>query len=156
MKTVNEKIFELNDQGLKPGKIAQKLKVKKVIVEEILGQAGKSVGLGDVVESITRATGIKAVVDAVVDDCGCKARATALNKLFPNKKLRDLMNDQYYFLKSFFEPSQPGSVNRATQVKLVEIYNHVFSSKREVSSCGTCVANMVKQLKKVYDAATHD
>lgn len=49
-------------------------------------QAGPQ-GLGDVIESVTTATGIKAVVDAVSAatgvDCGCNDRKDALNKWWP-------------------------------------------------------------------------
>jgi hypothetical protein len=47
----------------------------------------KSNGLGDTIEKITTATGIKAVVDKISDitkkDCGCDKRKEKLNKLFP-------------------------------------------------------------------------
>ena len=46
----------------------------------------KSKGLGDSIEKITKATGIDRVVKNVVgEDCGCKKRKEALNKLFPYK-----------------------------------------------------------------------
>lgn len=47
----------------------------------------KSKGLGDTIEKITTATGIKKVVETVAKaagkDCGCKARKDALNRVFP-------------------------------------------------------------------------
>ena len=47
----------------------------------------KSKGLGDSIEKITKATGIKKVVDTVSKatgkDCGCKKRKETLNNLFP-------------------------------------------------------------------------
>lgn len=47
-------------------------------------------GLGDVVEAVTKATGVKAVVEKVAKatgrDCGCNKRREALNKLVPFKK----------------------------------------------------------------------
>jgi hypothetical protein len=47
----------------------------------------KSVGLGDTIDKITTATGIKAAVEkisnAVGKDCGCKERKDKLNQLFP-------------------------------------------------------------------------
>mgnify|MGYP000240520550 FL=1 len=48
----------------------------------------RSRGLGDTIEKITRATGIKKVVDKITGekDCGCKKRKEALNKAFPYKK----------------------------------------------------------------------
>jgi hypothetical protein len=47
----------------------------------------KSKGLGDTIEKITTATGIKKVVDKVSEatgkPCGCKERRDALNRIFP-------------------------------------------------------------------------
>ena len=47
----------------------------------------KSKGLGDTIEKITKATGIKKVVDTVAKvtgkPCGCNKRKSALNKAFP-------------------------------------------------------------------------
>ena len=47
----------------------------------------KSKGLGDTVAKITKATGIKKVVDtvskAINKDCGCEQRQETLNRLFP-------------------------------------------------------------------------
>jgi|TARA_R110000765_G_scaffold247268_1_gene349225 hypothetical protein len=49
----------------------------------------KSKGLGDTIEKITKATGIKAVTDVISKvtkkPCGCKKRKEALNKKFPYK-----------------------------------------------------------------------
>lgn len=150
--TTNEKIFQLNDEGLSAGKIAQKVKVKKAEVLEILGEAANK-GAGDKVEQFTEALGIKAVVEEVFgDDCGCKARKEKLNKLFPNRKLNDLLNDQFDWLDQFFSANR-GSVSPAEQRKLVDIYNHVFNAKRKVSSCGPCVASISRELKAIYDGA---
>ena len=50
----------------------------------------KSKGLGDTIEKITKATGIKKVVDTVSKvtkkDCGCNKRKDTLNRLFPYNK----------------------------------------------------------------------
>ena len=47
----------------------------------------KSKGLGDTIAKITKATGIKKVVDTVAKatgkDCGCDKRQENLNRLFP-------------------------------------------------------------------------
>jgi hypothetical protein len=45
----------------------------------------KSRGLGDTIEKITKATGIKKVVEAITDDCGCEDRKDTLNRVFPYK-----------------------------------------------------------------------
>lgn len=50
-------------------------------------------GLGDVVEAVTTATGIKAAVEAVAKatgrDCGCGRRRDKLNKLVPFRRDTD-------------------------------------------------------------------
>ena len=47
----------------------------------------KSKGLGDTIEKITTATGIKSVVEKVAEvtkkPCGCSKRKETLNKVFP-------------------------------------------------------------------------
>ena len=53
-------------------------------------EKNKSKGLGDTVAKITKATGIKKVVDTVSKvtgkDCGCAKRKNNLNRLFPYNK----------------------------------------------------------------------
>jgi hypothetical protein len=49
--------------------------------------AKESKGLGDSIEKITRATGIKNLVEKITNgDCGCNKRKEKLNKKFPYKK----------------------------------------------------------------------
>ena len=47
----------------------------------------KSKGLGDTIEKITKATGIKKIVEKISEvtgkDCNCGARQDTLNKFFP-------------------------------------------------------------------------
>jgi len=50
-------------------------------------------GMGDVVHTVTTATGIKAATEAVAKatgkDCGCKQRRDKLNRLFPFRRDAD-------------------------------------------------------------------
>lgn len=50
----------------------------------------KSKGLGDTIEKITKATGLKSLTELVSDltgkNCGCQKRKEALNNRFPYKK----------------------------------------------------------------------
>jgi len=50
----------------------------------------ESKGLGDTVEKVTKATGIKTIVDKVAEGlnvpCGCARRKAKLNEMFPYKK----------------------------------------------------------------------
>lgn len=58
----------------------------------------KSKGLGDDIEKITKATGIKKVVDKVSDalgvDCGCEKRKDWLNKRFRYRDVECLTKEQ--------------------------------------------------------------
>ena len=151
MDNLNDRIFELHAEGLTAGKIAQKVRVKKAVVLDILGNASNK-GLGDVIEKVTEATGIKAVVESLTDDCGCAARKETLNKLFPNRKLNDLSIEDNEYLTAFFALNK-SYVNTKEQAKLVEIYNNVFNAKRKVSNCSPCVAGLIRELKQIYVSA---
>ena len=153
MENQNDRIFELHEEGLSPGKIAQKLKIKKAVVQEIIGGAANG-GIGDLVESFTEATGIKKVVESITEDCGCAARKEKLNKAFPNRKLEKLLVADYNVLKEWFSIPR-SSIDRQWQEKLVSIYNRVFNAKRNVSNCSPCIAGLVRELKKVLDAASN-
>ena len=66
-------------------------------------QETKSKGLGDDIEKITEATGIKKLVKFIAgEDCGCDARKEKLNKIFRHNKLECLTEDEYDYLTEFF------------------------------------------------------
>ena len=56
-----------------------------------INNMAQSKGLGDTIEKITTATGIKSLTQLAMEavgkkDCGCNKRKEKLNKLFPYKK----------------------------------------------------------------------
>ena len=55
----------------------------------------KSKGLGDSIEKLTEATGIKKVVNKITGDkdCGCNKRKEILNKIVPYKAQRTKLTD---------------------------------------------------------------
>ena len=58
-------------------------------------QVRKSKGLGDSIEKITKATGIKKAVSFIFgDDCGCDERKELLNKMFPYKNAECLKEEE--------------------------------------------------------------
>lgn len=155
MEQLNE-IFDLHDAGKTPTQIAKALGIKKANVLDVLGSAADK-GLGDKVEMVTEALGIKAVVEAVSEkigkDCGCVARKSILNKLFPSRKLNDLLIEDYDYLKEYFSTKKT-SVSSVVQRELVFIYNRIFNAKRKAGSgCPPCVANMIDELKRIYERA---
>lgn len=125
-----------------------------------MARGRKAKGLGDTIEQITTATGIKAVVDKISEvtgvDCGCDDRKEALNKLWSyrsteNKTLNCLSEDSIAFLKDFL-PNQPEQLSIKTQEKLKAIYKEVFNINFQGSNCGSCWRDMIRELQQVYTA----
>jgi len=108
-------------------------------------------GLGDSIEKITEATGIKKVVEFVAgEDCGCDKRKEKLNKLFRYRNPNCLTEDEYNYLTELFN-SKISTIDSATQRKLVKISNRVFNRNQQVSSCGVCVRKLYSNLKSYYE-----
>ena len=117
-------------------------------------KAQESKGLGDTIEKVTKATGIKKAVDWFSDktgiDCGCDKRKEKLNQLFPYKKPECLTKEEYEYLHEFFTKPNRLVVTLEEQRRMVEIYNRVFSGKKKVSSCGPCVKGLTYELHTLY------
>jgi len=112
----------------------------------------KSKGLGDTIEKITKATGIKKVVEFIAgEDCGCDERKDKLNKLFDYRNPKCLTEDEYKFLDYMF--NLKGGVLSADKVtKSINIYNRVFDAHQRGTSCSSCfVSNVYNPLKKLYE-----
>ncbi len=109
----------------------------------------KSKGLGDTVEKITKATGIKKVVKAVFgDDCGCDERKDRLNSIMSYKVVNCLEEDEYDYITEFVSLSR-NRVTMAEQRKLLDIYNRVFNQRKQMSNCPSCVRSIVSELKRL-------
>jgi len=119
-----------------------------------MGRPKKSKGLGDTIEKITEATGIKAVVEAVSEatgiDCGCDARKELLNKLFPYKKPECLTDDDSQWLSNFFSTTN-NQLTPKQQNRIIDIYKNVFNQIIQPSNCGSCWRDRINELKKVYE-----
>lgn len=115
----------------------------------------KSKGLGDTVEKFTTATGIKAVVKAVVgDDCGCDERKEKLNKLFPYKREPECLNEQELAYLSTGVLKKK-SLTYDDRVQLATIHARVFRHKFDVPC--TCSPKIwmqwVRQLNDLLEAS---
>jgi hypothetical protein len=105
-------------------------------------------GLGDTVEKITEATGIKAAVKFIAgEDCGCDQRKEKLNKLFSYRKPLCLKEDEYIYLQDFFEGPN-NTITYKTQLELLKIYNRVFQQNKKPTSCGSCLRTVIQELKE--------
>lgn len=109
----------------------------------------KSKGLGDTVEKITKATGIKKVVKAVFgEDCGCNERKDRLNSIMSYKVVNCLEEEEYNYIKDFIDLKR-SSVTMAEQRGLLTIYNRVFNQRKQMSNCPSCVRGIVNELKRL-------
>ena len=113
-----------------------------------------SSGVGDTVEKITKATGIKAAVDTVFDAlgkaCGCDERKRILNVMFPYNKPNCLTEDQYNYLDDFFA-NQTNTISGKQQTELLAIYNYVFNVNDGPTGCGSCFMDKITRLRKVFN-----
>tara|TARA_B110000858_G_C17603690_1_gene381229 strand:- start:205 stop:660 length:456 start_codon:yes stop_codon:yes gene_type:complete len=119
-------------------------------------KGSKSKGLGDTIEKITEATGIKKVVKAIAgEDCGCDDRRDALNKLFPYKKIQPecLDPEEIEYLSS-------GILRKRTlpykdREKIATIHARVFKHKFDIPC--TCSPKIwmqwMRELQEMLDVA---
>lgn len=115
----------------------------------------QSKGLGDTIEKITEATGIKAVVEVFAKetgiDCGCDARKEKLNNLFPYRRKVNCLNESdYNQLTEFLKPTK-GSLTPNEQWTIAAIYERVFEIKIQHSNCASCWRDTLADLRKVYN-----
>lgn len=105
----------------------------------------KHEGLGDKIEKITKFTGIKAVVDAITDDCGCDERIAYLNTV--GVKAKGCMSEE---TKAWFYGFKLASRINANDVdKLINAYKEVFhiDNSRMCKSCG----NAGRTVRRMYN-----
>lgn len=117
--------------------------------------ASEPKGLGDTIEKITTATGIKAAVKFLAgEDCGCTERKDSLNKIFPYKKIECLTEEEYNYLVSQMEKTT-NVVTQTVQLRMLKIYNRVFNDKKQPTSCGSCFRSTYNALKTLIEEYNH-
>ena len=113
----------------------------------------KSSGLGDTIEAITTATGIKAAVDwfseATGVDCGSDARKEKLNKIWRYRKPECLTKEEYTFIGTI---KGRNVITAAQQTEVNRIYNRVFNDNVQPTNCGSCLRGRVQELETLYNA----
>ena len=119
-----------------------------------MGRPKKSKGLGDTIEKITEATGIKALVEAISEatgiDCGCGERKDLLNKMFSYKQTECINDVDNEWLTNFFSTTN-NQLTPKQQNRVTEIYKNVFNENIQPSNCGSCWRDKINELKQVYD-----
>jgi hypothetical protein len=113
----------------------------------------KAEGLGDTIEQITTATGIKKAVHWFSEqtgiDCGCDARKEKLNKMFRYRKTDCMTQGEYEFFAEF-RKRRTNSLAFADQEVLLKMYNRIFNTNEPHSSCGSCWKERINHLDAVF------
>jgi hypothetical protein len=111
-----------------------------------------SKGFGDTVAKFTEATGIDKVVNFIAgEDCGCKERQQKLNKLFPYKTPECLTEEEHGTLTNLL-PKMVVKVRPSDQLQFLKVYNRVFKTNEQPTSCASCLNDMLRKMKQVYNA----
>ena len=95
-------------------------------------------GLGDKIEKVTKATGIKKAVDTVFDalgaDCGCDQRKQKLNELFPSTKPECFTEEEFELMRMAVETNKQTFTGEETK-QYTAIYNRVFKQNVACIPC---------------------
>jgi hypothetical protein len=112
-------------------------------------QSKKPDGLGDVVKSITKATGIDKLVKFIAgEDCGCDERQKLLNKEFHFSKPNCLDELEYNWLSKFYK-ERKYNITFEQRERLYVIYNRVFSTTLKNSTCSSCLRGVINKLETI-------
>lgn len=124
-----------------------------------MARGRKPKGLGDTIEQITTATGIKAVVEKVSEltgiDCGCEERREKLNALWSYRQPKCLSEASIEWLNTFLT-NKPEQLTILLQNKLKSIYKEVFDIDFASTNCGSCWRDMIREIERVYEVQTNE
>jgi hypothetical protein len=86
-------------------------------------------GLGDAVERVTEATGIKAVVKFIAgEDCGCDERKELLNRLIPFKGSDpNCMSEEEHTWWTGFQAGDVEFMTNAEAQKVAHMHSRIFN-----------------------------
>jgi hypothetical protein len=92
--------------------------------------------LGDTVEKVTRATGIKKAVEwALGEDCGCEERKEKLNKLFSYSKTPKCMTESEFYWWGNFKSIQTEYLSKDQSDQIAIIWNRIFGKRSFYRPC---------------------
>lgn len=114
-----------------------------------------STGLGDDVAKLTKATGIKKVVDTVFQklekSCGCDERKEKLNQMFRYEK-PECFNEEDFNVVHEAVTTRKNKFTIEEQEKFVDIYTRVFTNLKRPECTPCSFKNEVyNRLIKVYN-----
>jgi len=125
----------------------------------------KSIGLGDTIEKITMAIGLKGLIDKMNIDCGCDERKEYLNRIFAYKLTPRCMTDEELISYATFFYTRKFTINGSNAFGkmenedvnyIVNTFNAIFGTNRPIPECRNCggtaksLVDMVTKLDIVY------
>ena len=111
----------------------------------------KAQGLGDTIEQITEATGIKKLVEFIAgEDCGCNERKAKLNAMFPYNKPECLTEEEYNYLNES-QVLYKNTIKPSEQDAILKIYNRVMHQRQEPTSCAGCLRDIIQKMQKIFN-----
>lgn len=123
-------------------------KAKEVKVQ----RAPKQEGLGDKVEKVLKATGVKAFVEFMNggEPCsGCEKRKAALNKITATRKAKALTYDDLVFIGSIKDKKTLKATEVVTLHKIhARVYNYTYTIP---GNCASCVIQRRNDLVNLYN-----
>lgn len=123
-----------------------------------MGRPKKNKGLGDVVESITEATGIKKAVHFIAgEDCGCDKRKEQLNKMFSFKFKPNCFTEEQYNEWNQFKEVRTLRITQEQVKYICTLYASIFNKPYWYPDCFSCsgtartISDMIDRLDKVHE-----
>ena len=155
MKVTKEQLD--NYEGDKRSKGYKKLKAKYM-------KENASEGLGDTVEKVLRATGIKTIYNFIVgEDCKpCDDRRRALNSLLPYgvpTQVRWFTEEESIQYGHFFNSRLENSWQPAEVTLVFKLYAEIFNKRYNIRKmCGSCMgtANILRTVTGDLDRVYND
>lgn len=112
----------------------------------------KSKGLGDVIEKVTKATGIKAAVKTLIgENCGCDERREKLNELFPMYKNISMDASQRIIWENLQKPLESGRLRGKNSQLFRALYDELFEKRHKWCGCGNETPRRIETIKKIYE-----
>ncbi|WP_136465516.1 hypothetical protein [Flagellimonas onchidii] len=144
VQVIGDGLYQIGDQQFTTqGNLNNNYKPKKI-----------SKGLGDDIEKITEATGIKKVVEFFTDgrDCGCTKRKEVLNKLFPRMKPNCFTEEQYRLWGETSEAiKETRKVTPDQQKTIVKLLRDILNMA--VAPCSRCNSGVWTKYISMLDNA---
>ena len=117
-----------------------------------MGSKKKPKGLGDVIEKVTKATGIKSAVKTLIgEDCGCEERREKLNDLFPMYKNIAMDASQKRVWESLEAPLATGRLRGKNSQLFRKLYDELFEKRHSWCGCGNESARRIQSVRKIYE-----